>query len=211
MSSLVLKKDRFTVLDIQSVALLHKTGITASSLSFLGNSFLEKLYTAIAKSKDSFLIVAIKDSEIVGFVSGAMSKKGILICLIKTNFFSLVLVLFPKIFSLTTIKKMIDVLLYIVKDPKKDYNNASPELLSIVVSEQWRRQGIGQKLFEEMADTFAEHGVQKFKMVVGQSLIHARKFYEDIGAEREKEMELHQGEKSFIYLYECKLLEKKEN
>ena len=52
------------------VARIHQATITGGFLSTLGPKFLVKLYETLASSENSFLIVAHRDGQVLGFIGG---------------------------------------------------------------------------------------------------------------------------------------------
>jgi ribosomal protein S18 acetylase RimI-like enzyme len=67
---------------------------------------------------------------------------------------------------------------------KKDEIEA--ELLSIAVDLNYRGQGVAKKLYLELCKYFSNKGVTKFKIIVGENLREAQKFYIKMGAKKNK-------------------------
>ena len=208
MNKIVFKSENITLAEIASVATLHKNAIKLGFLSSLGERFLQQMYLVISRGKASFLVLALDEGQVVGFVSAAHSKGLIWGVLFKKCFFPLIFVLLPKIFSISNIKKIIDILAYSFHPSEKKDSGLSEELLSLAVDEKYCGQGIARGLFEQLTRLFQEQGVRKFKIVVGEALIPAQRFYEKMGAQRHGKLELHRGEISWVYIYDVEYLGK---
>ena len=91
-------------------------------------------------------------------------------------------------------------IVYSLRPIDEKYTNPSAELLSIVVDEKYRGQGIAQALFEQLAVKFHKRGFSKFKIIVGEVLISAQHFYEKMGAQKRRKIEIHKGEVSWEYI-----------
>lgn len=203
MSELTYKDSQFSSSEIAQVARLHQVGVNAGFLSSLGVSFLIKLYTTISSTDGGVLIVALKDDKVAGFVSGAVSIKPIYRRLLKTNFFSLPFILLPALLSFKNIKKIAE-LAFLPKREQEEISGTPAQLLSIVVDQNDRGEGIAQVLFERLISEFKNKSVASFKIVVGLELAHAEKFYARAGAIKAREVEVHQGERSYEYIYKMR-------
>jgi len=185
--------------DVDQVAKLHQTYMERGFLSTLGSTFLARLYAAMLASEHAFCIVARDGAQVAGFVSGTKHVAGFYKEFILRDFFSVGLILLPKIISLPTMKKMLETLVYPSKE-KGDLPDA--ELLSIVIDKRYRGQGVSVELFNALVDEFASQSVNRFKVVVGANLTAANRFYEKAGGEVVKQIEVHKGEMSNIYLFD---------
>jgi ribosomal protein S18 acetylase RimI-like enzyme len=101
------------------------------------------VYEGVATSSTGFSFVAVKDGEVIGFISCAESMGSIYKYILKEHFFKLVFMILPKMFRFCNIKNAIETLLY----PSRSGNGlSSVEILAIVVNEGARNKGIGQIL-----------------------------------------------------------------
>jgi ribosomal protein S18 acetylase RimI-like enzyme len=188
----------------KQVAGIHKAEISSGFLSTLPLNFLAGLYRALANSPYSFLFIA-KNSQntVVGFICGGINtEKVIKRFLIRNAIFSLPY-LVTKFFSVRTIKKILETLLYPLKENDNDL--PKPEILNFCVSSNKQRLGIGKKLFYALVEEFHKQGIHKFKIVTGENQITAQQFYKNINAIKVKETEIHQGIKSFVYIYNIEI------
>jgi len=184
--------------EVYQVAKLHQTYMDKGFLCKLGSDFLARLYAEMIASENAFCIVAHDGVHVAGFVSGTKHVAGFYKEFISRNFIGVGLILLPKIFSLTTIKKILETLLY---PSKKEGDLPDAELLSIIVDEPYRGRGVSRDLFNALVDEFACQSIHRFKIVVGDDLKSACRFYEHAGCVLHSELEVHAGEKSRIYVW----------
>lgn len=204
MDQLYFKNSQFTGEEIKAVAALHKNTIEKGCLSFMSEKLLEKLYSSLEQNKDSVLILAIKNEKVAGFICGVLSKRQVFKTLFKTQGFKLIPLLFPDMFSLQTINKLNELIVYSWKSYRKKKLGVSAELLSLALDEKFREQGIAQILFHQLTGAFDQRGIRAFKIAVNDSLIPAQCFYEKVGAQRHWRLDLYKGETSLIYVFDIK-------
>lgn len=156
------------------------------------------MYQTMITSQNAFCIVAEKNEEVIGFVSGATSVGGFYKEFLKNNFLRASIILLPKVFNPLTIKKIIETLFY---PAKKERGLPNAELLSIIVERNYQGKGISRKLFDSLIKEFKNRGIDQFKVVVGLNLKQACRFYEKMGGFLHSEIEVHKGEKSRIYVW----------
>ncbi len=185
------KKDAWQIADI------HKQEIKRGFLSVFSNNFLAEIYSAIVDSKYSFCIVAEENNEVKGFIAGVADLNKFYFSFLKRYFFSAVFFVFPHIFSFTKIKKIIGVLFYPVKEKKL----SKEEILSMAVRSQFQGQGIAGQMLEKFIFEMKNKGVGDFKVVVGESLAPAIKFYEKSGFKFIKNINIHENHISRVYVY----------
>jgi ribosomal protein S18 acetylase RimI-like enzyme len=179
------------------VADLHIKGISTGFLSSLGPAFVKSLYEAIAESPHGFGLVQTEKGIVVGFVAFTtdLSKLYKSICL-KKGFFFLILV-FKKLFSWNTIKRLFQTLFY----PKKSNTLKLPnaELLSIAVDESQRGKGIAPMLIQKGFEMCAERGISEIKVLVADFNQTANRLYQKTGFTFVTQIDSH-GVKSNIYI-----------
>lgn len=183
--------------DVPVIAELHKTQISQGFMSSLGLPFLSLLYCSMCCSQRAFCLVAEDGQGIAGFISGAVSVKQFYLEFIKKYFFRATLILSKRLFIPGTVAKIFETLLY----PKKEGDMPHAELLSIVVDERCRGMGMSSRLFQELSNEFKRRGAGDFKVVVGDKLVAACKFYEKMGGRRLGDIEVHRGDKSRVYMW----------
>ncbi|HPO61064.1 MAG TPA: GNAT family N-acetyltransferase [Exilispira sp.] len=185
--------------DSYFIARLHQKYINKGFLSILGISFLNALYKYIATSKESFCIVAEESDKILGFVSMTENVSKLYKSFIKKNFAKIIIMLFPKILNVKILKKIYETLKY-PSEKLPDLPDA--ELLSIVVDSNYQGKNISRLLFEALLYECDKRNIKSFKVVVGDNLARAKRFYEKMGGKKVNHIEVHKGEKSLIYVCE---------
>ena len=185
------------------IANLHIANLNQSFLTSLGPKFLSEIYRGIDNSESCSLIYEVVDGEIVGFVAGGTSLGPIY----KAMFPRIMIwgwALVIQLSSIGRIRRIIDILLYsqnqkIISGEGVDLPEA--ELFSIAVSSSERGKGIAKKLYIQLLEDFKGRGVKQFRIVVGNKLTPAHRFYIKMGAEVTTEIELHSGETSKVYVH----------
>lgn len=188
--------------DVSAVARLHKERIKEGFLSSLGEIFLEMVYGNFIASPHGILIVARDGENFAGYVSGVTSVRGFYADFLKHHFFQASFYVLKKFLRFSTLKKVMETLFYPQKTREQDIPHA--ELLSIALDKRYTGRGIARKLFDALTEEFKGKNVKVFKVIVGAGLKDALKFYENAGCKKHSEIEIHKGEKSFIYVYNAR-------
>ena len=186
--------------DIEQIADIHQKEINKGFLSGLGSGFLEKVYLAIIKSKISFCVVDEENGKITGFIAGAVNLDKFFRYFLKNHFFTAFFSLSPQIFNLKKIKKIIEVLFY----PKKGNSLPEAELLTIAVINEFQGQGIAVQMLARFIYEMKNRKIGSFKVIVGESLTPAIKFYEKSGFRFVKNINIHGNYISRVYAYYIK-------
>lgn len=188
--------------DSKEIALLHKEGIPTGFLSSLDTKYLSLMYEIIIE--DGFCFVAEENSNVIGFISGTVDSKALYKKIISKNLFKLMPLFIKNIFSLSFIRKGLNSFLIPFKTGKEEKNKEEviPELLSIVISKNIQSKGIGTKLLIELESDLKQKGFTKYKVIAGDNLVSANKFYLKNGFVLSEQIELHKGQVSNIYIKE---------
>lgn len=181
-----------------AVALLHANYIDRGFLSSLGVPFLRLLYEAIDADEDSVLLVEKVDGVVVGYVSGATGMGSIFKQLL-WRLPRVVWALIPSLLSPSRIYKIAEIL-FRPSANKSAVELPAEELLSIVVDPSQQGEGYAEKLFVSLCKYFDAKGVPEFRIVVGIDLARAHQFYKKMGSIVAAEVEVHQGERSLVYV-----------
>lgn len=192
------KSCKLSTSDYREIAKLHVNYINKGFLASLGIPFLTLLYEAIDKDSESVLIVERVDRVIVGFVAGT-SGLGRLYKQLLFHPLQLIYSLKTSLLSPSKIYKIIEIFL-ISKDDNSSVDIPKQELLSIVVNPIYQGGGHAENLFKALCDHFKAEGVCSFSIVVGSNLDRAHAFYKKMGSIPVKEMQVHKGSNSVIYL-----------
>ena len=183
----------------RQVARLHAANLNQSFLSSLGVGFLTELYRAIDRCPQSVLIVKSEQGNVVGFVTGLAGPMTLVYKRLMRRFLIWSMPLFPVLCSPSRMSRVAEILRYTKKGaPRTDLPTA--ELLSIVVTPDHRGNGTAVALYLDLKAYFKQMQVTRFKIVVGENLAPAHKFYQRMGAQPLAELELHQGTKSVVYV-----------
>ena len=191
--------------DIREVADLHRREIAQGFLSSLGRGILEMLFSVAAAGKQGILI-AVKEASTgraCGFALGAYCTSAFYGEFLRKKTLAASIALAPRLFSLRTVRKILETLFYPVRN--QPGNLPTAELLDIAVDKAHQGTGLAQELFSQFADNMGEHGVSTFKITTGESLRAAQRFYEKLGAKKAGSIEVHKGQKTYVYLYSTAL------
>lgn len=189
----------------KQVACLHISGIPTGFISSLGEKFVTALYESMTESPYGFGFVEETKGKVVGFVVFTINIKGLYktICLERgIRFFFL---LFSKLISLKTIKKIFETLFYPSRTETRDLPKA--ELLSIVVADTERGKGIAGELIQHGLCECHNSGIEKVKVLVAEFNAPANHLYKKNGFELRAKFENH-GIVSNVYVVSTDHFEK---
>lgn len=181
------------------VAELHLKNIEQGFLSSLGLPFLSLLYEAIDTSSSGVLVLAREDDRIVGFVAGSTSGMRPLLLELLSRPARLAAALLPKLTSVRNMARMLEVIL---GHGGRQSGLPRAELLSIAVDRAYRRRGHAEALYKTLEEHFVRKGHPQFRIIVGEALASAHRFYERAGAKPVTTVEMHRGERSTVYVQE---------
>ncbi|OGZ64161.1 MAG: hypothetical protein A3A98_04240 [Candidatus Staskawiczbacteria bacterium RIFCSPLOWO2_01_FULL_40_39] len=182
--------------DALAIARIHTDEIKEGFLSQLGTPFLSKFYEAIIKDPNSFCIILEENNKVTGFISGTTHIKKFYAYFLKNYWFVAIILLLPKIFNLSVIKKIIEDLFY----TKKTADLPEAELLTIALKKELQSKGLGSKLVDELIREFKSRKVQTFKVLVGKKDALSR-FYQKNNFQLLKEINLHSTAPSLIFIH----------
>ena len=186
--------------DYRAIASLHCDHINQGFFATLGVPFLTLLYEAIDKDSESVLLVERVDRSVVGFVTGTRGLGRIYKQLLLKPL-RLIYSLKSCLLSPSKMYKIIEVLL-ISKGSNISADLPKQELLSIVVNPTYQGGGHAKNLFKALCVHFREEGVSSFSIVVGSNLDRAHAFYTKMGSIPVKEIQVHKGADSVVYVKE---------
>lgn len=186
--------------DYRAVAELHCDYINQGFLATLGVPFLTLLYEAIDKDSESVLLVERVDSIVVGFITGTRGLGRIYRQLLLKPL-RLIYSLKSCFLSPAKMYKIIEIL-SIGKDDNASIDLPEEELLSIVVNTAYQGGGHAENLFKALCAHFRAEGATNFRIVVGSNLERAHTFYTKMGSIAVKEMQVHKGTNSLVYVKE---------
>lgn len=182
------------------VAELHAASIDQGFLSSLGTPFLALLYEAIDADASSVLLVAREQGEVVGFVAGAHGMRPVYRQLLR-RLPRLVAALLPAMLSPRKLVRIAEIV-FVGKKAQAIAGLPDAELLSIAVDPRYRGRGHAERLYQQLALHFAARGLASFRIVVGDALAGAHRFYARQGARPVGQLEVHQGQGSVMYVHD---------
>ena len=182
----------------RQAAALHAASIDQGFLATLGVRFLTLMYRAIDEAGGSVLLAEERDGRVLGFVSGGRGMGTIYRRMLRRPF-HLGVALFPVLFRPSALMRIFDILRY---GRKSSFAIHLPdaELLSIAVAPDARGTGVAESLYGRLEQYFRGQGIDVFRIVVGNALLPAHRFYRRMGAAPTGEIEVHAGERSTVYV-----------
>ena len=183
---------------IRQVAELHACAISQGFLSSLGPRFLTVLYQAIDLCDTAVLIVEKDGPRVTGFVTGGCGMGPVYRQMLR-DWPRLGLSLTPALVQPRKIKGILEIL--IRRHPSGGATGLPEhELFSIAVDPAFRGSGTAERLYHALNDHFRASAVPAYRIVVGESLIPAHRFYTRIGAKPVKTVRIHGASASTIYV-----------
>jgi ribosomal protein S18 acetylase RimI-like enzyme len=185
------------------LASIHKKSISEGFLSTLNINFLTALYKYIITKE--LVIISTDENVINGFVSYSYKSQGI----IKRFIFSHPYALFWLFVSFLRRPSIIKDIFETMKAPDKskgkidsDIEIPEGELLSIAVNNNCQKEGMGTHLLLKLEEVLSSKNIKLYKVVAGESLTGANKFYMKNGFRLAKKINIHGSSISNVYVKE---------
>lgn len=184
------------------IAVLHKREIADGFLSTLNQKFLARLYAAVVRCNEAFLLVATQGDtrKVVGFICGATDTSRVLRGCLWRSGFRLMVPLLPRLFSWQIATRALETLRYAGNGGSAVFPRA--EILNFCVAGNLQGLGIGRSLFAALAAEFKQRGIGSIKIVTGESQISAQGFYDSVRATRVGDVQVHEGTHSVAFIYD---------
>lgn len=193
--------EKASISSAKTLAEIHIETINEGFLSQLGVSFLKLLYKYLIRKQ--IVLIALEKKQIIGFVSFSYSSKGIIKRFILSNPQSLFIIFYQFLKTPSILKPIFET----IKAPKSSLgklsNNVSipeQELLSISVITDFQKSGIGNQLLMELETLLKNENILTYKVIAGDSLIGANKFYTKNGFYLVKTIVIHGNSISNVYV-----------
>ncbi len=183
-------------MDAPVLAQMHRDVIHSGFLSTLPLPFLTLLYIHLIRQEVVFC--AFNQGKINGFVTATAGQKPLIRCFVARNPLRSAIFLLPVIFRKGMIRKLSETYRYNRALPPMQLPD--PELLSIAVRPGDQSGGIGRMLLEELMDAFARKDIRAFKVIAGEELESANRFYRKNGFVPLAAACVHKGERSNIFI-----------
>jgi ribosomal protein S18 acetylase RimI-like enzyme len=180
--------------DAAVAARLHASEISEGFLSRLGPRFLRPLYLRIARSEDSFLLMATSDGEIAGFISGSSDLSGLYKQFMLHEGIPAALMSAPKL--VMSWRHVAETLRH-GGGPASDESSVC-ELLSVAVDPRHQGNGVGGLLVEQFLTETSRRGIEVAQVVVGKDNARAVALYKRAGFVTSQEFEMHRGITSLL-------------
>lgn len=187
---------------VLSVAQLHVAEIPGGFLSRFGERFLRLVYEAIVTHQESFLIGALVDRELVGFICGSTNTTSLYRSFAKKSGVKAALALFPSALSFNALRGIAETVFYPVR-PAPGLPNAA--ILNFAVAPKARGQGVGSRLLHALGVEFRQRGEGVIRIVCGADQVAAQRLYLRYGATQVCTMELHRGVESKVLVWDASL------
>jgi len=192
--SFVASRERY-----RQVAALHVRCLDQGFLATLGEGFLMLMYEAMDRAEGVTLITEERDGRVVGFITGGTSMEPIYKRMLRSPV-RLGLALAPALVRPAKVRRIIEILRY---SGDADLPDGVPEaeLLSLAVAPEARGSGVADALYRKLVEDFQSRGVNAFRIIVGDGLAPAHRFYQRMGATVAGEVQVHEGERSKVYVH----------
>lgn len=184
----------------RQVAGLHVRCLDQGFLASLGEGFLALMYEAIDRADGTVLLTEERDGVVVGFITGGEGMGPIYRRMLRSPM-RLGLALAPALLSVTRLRRIIEIMRYSGGGGGLPLDMPDAELLSLAVAPEWRGKGVAEALYQRLFEDFRARSVGAFRIIVGEALAPAHRFYRRMGAERAGEVEVHEGEGSTVYVH----------
>lgn len=202
MTKFIIQEVRASKDAIHQIVAIHRQEIGQGFLSSLGDKALQLLFSSAVEGESGILLMATdaENDEICGFLLGATDTGRFYKEFLLKKSISAIIYLAPKLFSFEKLRKIFETLLYPSKGGLQDMPAA--ELLDIAISREYQGSGLAQQLFQTFSELLQTKDIEKFKITTGEDLIRAQKFYEKLGAKQIASIQVHQGQTTFVYVYD---------
>ena len=194
------------VRDAFDIAELHSVALEKGFLVRLGQKFLVQMYCHLIEKEVTF-ILRNNEGSLLGFVAASCYTHG----LMKRFLFSRPLMLL-KLASLLLrqpqlMKSIVETALVSLKLKIKDSRTESidlpeVEILAIAVDPSAQHQGVGSRLIEALEEQFNFRGIRRYKVIAGDRLVEANRFYKKSGFCMVGQITIHGNDVSNIYTKE---------
>lgn len=184
------------------VARLHVRCLDQGFLAKLGEGFLSLMYEAMDRADGVTLITEERGGQVVGFITGGISMGPIYKRMLRSPI-RLGFALAPALIRPAKVRRIIEILRY-SGDAALPDGVPEAELLSLAVAPEARGSGVADTLYRKLVEDFQARGVNAFRIIVGDGLVPAHRFYQRMGATVAGEVQVHEGELSKVYMQQVR-------
>ena len=183
----------------RQVARLHVRCLDQGFLATLGEGFLSLMYEAMDRAAGVTLITEEREGRVVGFITGGTGMGPIYKRMLRSPL-RLGLALAPALVRPAKVRRILEILRY-SGDANLPEGVPDAELLSLAVAPEARGSGVADTLYRKLVEDFEARGVDAFRIIVGDALAPAHRFYQRMGATLAGEVQVHEGEPSKVYIH----------
>lgn len=187
--------------DAATSSLLHSSRITEGFLPTLGPRFLGRLYRRIALDRDSFLMVAEKDGEIIA-MAACTGDLGHLyrVFILRDGLIAAASALLP---ILRSLPRVLETLKYPSQGGSELAKTPLPraEVLAVAVREGSSGLGVGRQIMVAVIAEFTRRGTESFKVITNSDNTAALALYRSVGFRDTATLEVHEGTDSLALVW----------
>lgn len=182
--------------DIPRVVKIHRQELPGF-LTELGVEFLKCYYRNSMKVGEVFTVVYKRDGVVRAFATGAYSTRDLNRKILLQDPFRFTIIMVEYLIThLGSFAKIFSTFSY------PGFKEDIPELLTIAVSRQYQKKGIGEKLFRVLEERFRQKSQKEF-LISAYDRLPANGFYRKIGCRFERSFDF-LGEKMNYYRMKLK-------
>ena len=181
------------------VARLHVRCLDQGFLATLGEGFLSLMYESMDCADGVTLITEEREGQVVGFITGGTGMGPIYKRMLRSPV-RLGLALAPALLRPAKVRRILEIMRY-SGDATLPDGVPDAELLSLAVAPESRGTGVADTLYRKLVEDFQTRGVDAFRIIVGDALAPAHRFYRRMGATVAGEVQVHEGEHSKVYVH----------
>lgn len=201
-----IKTREFEPNEIREAVRIQIQELNQGFLSSFGDEALEVIFSHVAESRWGIFVLAVdaQQKRVLGYVFGTLGTGKLYTDFLCRKTFAAMKYFLPKMLSWVRIKKAFETLLYPFKKRDADARSPEAELLDLAVSRDYHGTGVAQMLFAGFVEECRRREISAFQIPTTETLNQAHRFYEKMGAVRAGTVEVHEGQNTFIYLYQIK-------
>jgi ribosomal protein S18 acetylase RimI-like enzyme len=184
--------------DAAAAASLHAGQIPEGYLTFLGGGFLRRLYSRVARTRGSFLLIAEAEGATIGFLAGSTDVAGLYRSFALRD--GLVAGLACGGRLLRSPGRVLETLRHGTGDA-----GVGAELLAVAVHPSARGRGAGTLLVEGFLTEIRAHHQKAAHVVLGADNEPAAALYRKMGFSTVKLIEMHRGTRSLLMQWSAPL------